>query len=1588
MASLRTPSTEALAPIGSRDGERDWQTDGADRYPRRARPLATWACTALLVALSGCGAGDGDVPQQVAVSCGHVSDCPAGQTCGPNGYCISGSGGGLPDGGGVSDGGFSFGDAGGDTGAGRGGDAGTRGGSDTGAQRGGDTGAGRGLDAGAATSCVDRCGLLTGGCACNGGCAAAGNCCDDYEAVCGGGGTRGSCTSDAQCDDGLPCTLDTCSAGKCAHTPGANQCLIDGKCVAAGTAGPGMCLVCAPLAKATGWSMDVGGSCDDGKACTSNDACTAQGSCAGTPTPGCCVSDAECASTLPCSVGTCDAGTNTCTYTAKPGCCSKDSDCTGNAQPCQVLYCNAALGACDVKTATDGAACTDGDGCTVGDACTAGFCVGKANSCDDNNPCTADSCQGGKCVNAVQGSCCQSGACCDIPLGKVKAKGTACGGQTGTQKRCMGSSIESRDATGGCNGSATTCSTQAGDQVWSTWKVIQTCAANQKCVETVPGQPTCQTVTVGKADLVPLGFKATTSAIAAGATVVVTGSVKNQGQTNAGLFSLEWRLSTDSSITATDTLLKTLTKGSLAAGSTTSASTSFTLPATTQPGTYYLGLWVDRSNKVAETSTSNNIATYKVVVTSSSKADLLPQSFSTKTTAAPGQTLTTYGSVKNQGGGAAGAFAIEWRLSTNSAITSGDTLLKVVKKTGLAKGAVTSALTSVTLPKTLAPGTYYLAIWVDRTNQVSETTTSNNIATWKLTVSNAAKPDLVPQSFKSAKATVAPGEAVTVYGSVKNPGSSAAGAFKIEWRLSTNTTLTTTDTLLKTLSKTGVSAGGLTSALTSVTVPATTKPGTYYLGIWVDRANQVAETNESNNKLVYKITVSTAKKADLTPVSFKSNTTSYAAGSPVTVYGSVKNQGLGPAGAFALEWRLSTNTVLSTTDLLLKTVSKTALAAGSSTSAVTSFTLPANTAPGTYYLGVWVDRANAVAETSETNNRAVYKITVTKPLPKPDLVPLSFKSSKTSYTAGSTVTVYGSVKNQGTAKSGAFSVEWRLSTNTTISTADTLLKTLGKPGVSAGSSTSALTSFTLPASTKPGTYYLGLWVDRNNQVAELNEANNRATYKITVTAPANKPDLVPLSFKSSKTAYAPGDVVSVSGTVKNQGTASAGKFTLEWRLSTNTAITTADPLLKSLTRTGLSAGGSTLAYTSFTLPASTQPGTYYLGLAVDRTNLVSESVETNNTAVYKITVAAPTLKPDLVPVSFKPSKTTYTAGQTMVVYGSVKNQGKATAAASNIEWRLSSNTTLSSGDKLLKTLAKGSLAAGTSSSALTSFTLPASTPAGTWYVFVKVDAGNTVAEASESNNTAYAKITVSASTAKPDLQVSSFKINSTSTGPGKVLSVTAAVKNAGQGPAGAFNVTYRLSTNTTISASDTLVRTYQRTSLTAGSTTSVSTSFVVPSHLAAGTYYVGVTVDEANQVSEVSESNNIASAKVSLVGASTAKADLAPYKFKATSATASAGGLLGVSGYVKNQGTLTAPSYKIEFRLSTNTAISTSDTLLKTVLKGSLSKGGLSSLSTSVKLPSGLKPGTYYLGLRIDTGYAVSESNEANNIGVYAVTVN
>ncbi len=219
------------------------------------------------------------------------------------------------------------------------------------------------------------------------------------------------------CDDGDPCTVDSCDPDVgCATSPGTGapctdqdpctfgDVCLDGTCTGqAATCDDGNACTVDTCVKGTGCAFTpaTGGACDDLDPCTTGDLCTT-GACGGVPV--------VCDDQNPCTTDACTAVTGCVAFPASGASCDDANACTAN-DTCSLGLCagNApplcddgeacTQDACDPKTgdcahaALTGGPCSDGSVCTLGDSCLAGKCVpGSAQSCDDADPCTDDSC--------------------------------------------------------------------------------------------------------------------------------------------------------------------------------------------------------------------------------------------------------------------------------------------------------------------------------------------------------------------------------------------------------------------------------------------------------------------------------------------------------------------------------------------------------------------------------------------------------------------------------------------------------------------------------------------------------------------------------------------------------------------------------------------------------------------------------------------------------------------------------------------------------------------------------------------------------------------------------------------------------------------------------------------------------------------------------------------------------------------------------------------------------------------------------------------------------------------------------------------
>lgn len=717
-----------------------------------------------------------------------------------------------------------------------------------------------------------------------------------------------------------------------------------------------------------------------------------------------------------------------------------------------------------------------------------------------------------------------------------------------------------------------------------------------------------------------------------------------------------------------------------------------------------------------------------------------------------------------------------------------------------------------------------------------------------------ARPDLVMSAASSTATTVSVGGSVGVTTTVRNQGTAAAtGFFYVGVYLSADATITSADTLLGRRHVAGLAVGAASTVTATVSTPATLAPGTYYLGAMADELNSQTESDETNNTLAGS-PLAVVQDVDLMLSAVSTTASSFPLGGTLPFTTTARNQSAtGTARRFHIGLYLSADATITPDDFLLATRYVASLAPGASSTATTSSTIPSTLAPGTYYVGAIADYTNVQSEISETNNTlAGATVGVVREV---DLSVLALHHTATVVPGGGSFPVTVTLRNQGASPSGAFGVGLYLSPDTVITPFDSILISpqprLGP--LAAGTSTTVTFTAAVHPAWPSGTYYVGALVDPNNEQQETSETNNAGTGPTLLVV--QDVDLVMTAVNTPTTTVPAGKSVTITDTVKNQGTSTAIGFAVGLYLSTDPIMTTADTLLAGRSGLSLAPGASSTGTTTVTVPSTLQAGTYYLGAIADYGNARAESNESNNTITGPSVVFG---GPDLLPTAISTPTTLVLAGGSVTVTDTVKNQGNvATTSAFSVGLYLSTDGFITTTDTLLSSRAVATLAAGVSTTASTLVTVPATLAAGTYFLGALADTSHAQGESDETNNTLSGAALV---VVRPGVDLVPTALSAPVTEPvigGSSVFVTATVQNQGAAATTRpFSVGVYLSPDRTITTADTLLDSQTVASLAAGASSSITAFVVIPRTLVVGTYSIGVLADVSNAETETNETNN------------------------------------------------------------------------------------------------------------------------------------
>jgi len=211
--------------------------------------------------------------------------------------------------------------------------------------------------------------------------------------------------------------------------------------------------------------------------------------------------------------------------------------------------------------------------------------------------------------------------------------------------------------------------------------------------------------------------------------------------------------------------------------------------------------------------------------------------------------------VYNQGSADAGPFRVGFCLSTDTNIEASEVFYYYNETVGLNSGVYLGDM-DVTLPFSVSAGSYYLGVYVDYQDVVSESNEGNNTGydEFPITINDEGViPMLIAPARVGADLVVTGLDwksytptSVTLDWEVLNQGTDAAGPFRVGFYLSADTKITKADIRFAACEVSSLAAGARTGS-DGATYGLDVPDGVYYLGAVADDRDEVAESKEDNN---------------------------------------------------------------------------------------------------------------------------------------------------------------------------------------------------------------------------------------------------------------------------------------------------------------------------------------------------------------------------------------------------------------------------------------------------------------------------------------------------------------------------------------------------------------------------------------------------------------------------------------------------------------------------------------------------------------------------------------------------------------------
>lgn len=604
----------------------------------------------------------------------------------------------------------------------------------------------------------------------------------------------------------------------------------------------------------------------------------------------------------------------------------------------------------------------------------------------------------------------------------------------------------------------------------------------------------------------------------------------------------------------------------------------------------------------------------------------------------------------------------------------------------------TSNTVSVNFDTTEIVGGHVIVVYADPQNTVPESNEVNNLTGKILTIGGTPDLSIAPEDIAFDPVSPQAFETVAITATIHNTGTGVAESIVVRFLDGAEKI---TDLILG-----GVGVG---QTNTATLVTNFTEDG-HTITIQVDPDGTTGDPNPANNSAQKLLTVQAIPVGppDLAAQSITYSPQAPVVGEEITIENTIINQGGQDTGAFKVAI-LDGATPIHTFDVPSLVSGQKAV-----------LTLQTYLAVGTHTITANADSENTVTESDETNNSESVAINVSQEITPADLTISLLEVSPAAPEAGDAVTISVKAKNQGVWPAQNVVVRIYDGTppqGTQMNSDFTFAQLLG------GQEGSIQLTTTLTA----GTHTIYVIADPDNTISETDETNNTAQQAVTVTLP-DRPDLtlLPVDITFSKPEPIPGETITVSATIHNNGTEPAAD--VEVLFTDGNPHTGGAYLIEKGTIGTIDAGSSAVATVNWQISR----GTHDVYVVADPDYKIPEQDETNNVALKSIDTA-PLADLTTTPEQIVLSHTNIEQGATISLTANISNIGNADAE--NILIRFIDNMA-GVGNVLIAEKTIDAIAHGETAGA---DTLWQPVP-GVHTLIVQIDPENAIPEISEANN--------------------------------------------------------------------------------------------------------------------------------------------------------------------------------------------------------------------------------------------------------------